>query len=87
MYNICCYILIGVFEGHLHIYDTKCIGNIDVPIRAYCTLLGCKYLSIKTTRKVQHNFFYIFIIKSINVTTSNKNFIKKNLCSNKLKKI
>ena len=69
MCNICCYILTGVLEGNLHIYDTKYIRNIDVPIRAYCTLLGCMilpkyianiYLAIKTTRKVQYNFFLYF---------------------------
>ena len=53
---MCCYILFGVFEENLHIYDKKSIGNTDLPIRAYCTLIGCKYIFVnknKTQSSIQ----------------------------------
>ena len=66
MYNICCHILIGVFEGHLHIYDTKSIGNINAPLRAYSTLLACKHMFVSKNRRQSSTQLFLHFYNQMN---------------------
>ena len=39
------------FYTYFHAYDADYIVNIDVPSRAYCTLLGCTHIFINKKNK------------------------------------
>ena len=66
LYNIYCYILIGVFEENLHIYDKKSIGNINVLIRAYCTLIGYKHIFVNKNNTQSSTQLFLHFYNQMN---------------------
>ena len=46
--NNCCGFIFSVFEKHLHVYDAKCIGNIDTSTHS-CLRHPLSYVSMKAS--------------------------------------